>query len=94
MCFSAGVAVGAAALLRAHPAVDPQLAELPLWRAAAIGGLFGLTGQAGDLLASVLKRDAQLKDSGRSLPGFGGVLDVVDSVMLVAPVAFWLLKAP
>jgi phosphatidate cytidylyltransferase len=68
------------------------LAEMPLWRAAIIGILFGITGQAGDLLASVLKRDARLKDSGRSLPGFGGVLDVVDSVLLVAPVAFWALK--
>ena len=86
--------MGAVALLRRFPAIDPDLARLPAARAALIGVLFGATGQAGDLLASVLKRDARIKDSGHLLPGFGGVLDVVDSVLLVAPVAFWLLKTP
>ena len=94
LVLSGGVAMLAIVLSR-QVADDPrfhQLAEMPLWRAAFIGILFGITGQAGDLLASVLKRDARLKDSGHSLPGFGGVLDVVDSVLLVAPVAFWALK--
>jgi phosphatidate cytidylyltransferase len=55
------------------------------------GVVFGAVGQLGDLVASLLKRDAGVKDSGRSLPGFGGVLDVIDSPLLVAPVAFWWL---
>jgi phosphatidate cytidylyltransferase len=80
----------------AHGAADDirfqGVARITFPRAAAMGVLFGLTGQAGDLLASVLKRDARIKDSGQTLPGFGGVLDVVDSVLLVAPVAFWLLR--
>ncbi len=62
----------------------------PLFAAGA-GALFGLTGQLGDLVASLLKRDAGLKDSSSILPGFGGVLDVVDSPLVVAPLAFWLL---
>lgn len=62
------------------------------WQCLAAGVLFALTGQAGDLTASLLKRDAGLKDSSRVLPGFGGVLDVVDSPLLVAPVAYWLLQ--
>lgn len=61
----------------------------PAWTGLLAGVLFGITGQAGDLIASMFKRDAGLKDSSRLLPGFGGVLDVLDSPLLVAPVAFW-----
>ncbi len=61
--------------------------------AAVAGLLFALVGHAGDLMVSLLKRDAGLKDSGRSIPGFGGILDVLDSPLLVAPVAFWILEA-
>jgi phosphatidate cytidylyltransferase len=61
------------------------------WSAAGAGVLFGLIGQAGDLMASLLKRDAGIKDSGRILPGFGGILDVIDSPLLVMPFAYWWL---
>lgn len=58
-----------------------------------MGVLFGGLGQVGDLSASLLKRDAGVKDAGRALPGFGGILDLIDSPILVAPVAFWLLHS-
>lgn len=61
--------------------------------AIVAGVLFAVVGQAGDLLESLLKRDAGHKDSGRSVPGFGGVLDLLDSPLLVAPVAYWWLRA-
>lgn len=61
--------------------------------AAVAGLLFALVGHAGDLMVSLLKRDAGVKDSGQSIPGFGGLLDVLDSPLLVAPVAYWMVQA-
>lgn len=61
--------------------------------AAAMGALIGILGQLGDLTASLFKRDAGKKDSSDSLPGFGGWLDVLDSLLLVGPFAFWTLRA-
>ena len=67
------------------------LAGLHWAYALVVGVMLGLVGQAGDLIASMLKRDAAVKDSGASVPGFGGVLDVIDSPLLAAPVGYWLL---
>ncbi|MEX0776480.1 MAG: phosphatidate cytidylyltransferase [Phycisphaeraceae bacterium] len=64
----------------------------PLWAAACAGMLIGAVGQFGDLIASLFKRDAGIKDSGTSIPGFGGLLDVADSPLIVAPLAYWLLS--
>ena len=63
----------------------------PLWACLVPGVLFGVVGQAGDLMESVFKRDAAVKDSGATVPGMGGVLDVLDSVLLVGPLAYWWL---
>lgn len=65
--------------------------DYPLWAAALSGALFALLGQFGDLTASLFKRDAGIKDSASYIPGFGGLLDVVDSPLSVAPLAYWVL---
>lgn len=61
------------------------------WGLLWFGLLMAFFSVAGDLVASLLKRDATVKDSGDSIPGMGGVLDVLDSPLLAAPMAwfFW-----
>jgi phosphatidate cytidylyltransferase len=61
-------------------------------KAILFGIVIGGVGQAGDLLESLMKRDAQVKDSGNIIPGFGGLLDVIDSPLLAAPAAYLLFS--
>jgi phosphatidate cytidylyltransferase len=90
MALASVAAVGGVALHR-HAYGEAGLGTMSLGVAALVGAVFAVVGQAGDLLESVLKRDAGVKDSGQTVPGMGGVLDVLDSILLVAPVAFWIL---
>ncbi len=60
------------------------------WQPAVWGLCIGPIGVLGDLAESAMKRDAAVKDSGESVPGFGGVLDILDAVILGAPVAYML----
>jgi phosphatidate cytidylyltransferase len=64
------------------------LPKLGVPDAVALGILAGVSGQAGDLLVSVLKRSSGVKDSGGILPGHGGILDRVDALAFTAP-ATW-----
>ncbi|MEE9370249.1 MAG: phosphatidate cytidylyltransferase [Sedimentisphaerales bacterium] len=58
------------------------------WLAVIFGCCFAFIGQIGDLVESMIKRDAEQKDSASNVPGFGGVLDIVDSPLLAAPFAY------
>jgi phosphatidate cytidylyltransferase len=87
----------AAALIVA--AIARGLLHVPTlgWAAAAGFGLVvGLAAQLGDLMESMIKRDCARKDASAAVPGFGGVLDVLDSLLFAAPVAFgyWLWLGP
>lgn len=68
--------------------------HVSLWLGLVCGVTFGIVGQLGDLTMSLFKRDAGIKDSSTIIPGLGGALDVLDSPLLVAPVAYWLLAQP
>lgn len=78
------------ALIWLLPAFGLETSSGPLWW-IAFGVGVGCAGVIGDLAESLLKRDAGQKDSSRWMPGFGGVLDVLDSLLAAAPVAyvFW-----
>jgi len=58
------------------------------WSAVIFGFCFAFIGQMGDLAESMIKRDAKQKDSASRVPGFGGILDILDSPLLAAPFAY------
>ncbi len=62
---------------------------LEVWRWVAFGVIVGIAGLLGDLAESLIKRDAGRKDSSRWMPGFGGVLDLLDSILFAAPIAYF-----
>jgi len=67
----------------------PAILNFSSVQIAFMGAFFGAVGQLGDLSKSLIKRDCNVKDSGKLLPGMGGVLDVIDSLLFAAP-AFYL----
>ena len=70
----------------------PWIRHVPWWKGFIFGVVIGGIGQLGDLLESLMKRDAEVKDSGRLVPGFGGILDIIDSPLLAAPFAYLLFS--
>jgi phosphatidate cytidylyltransferase len=84
---SALISAAFAALFRAWlPAgFTPLFAALSALPIAALGIV-------ADLVESIIKRRANIKDSGATIPGIGGMFDVTDSLILTAPAAYWLLK--
>ena len=66
----------------------PQLAGLSITTCIVMGFIVGVIGQTGDFAESQLKRDAGVKDSSALIPGHGGMLDRLDSILFVAPATY------
>ena len=79
-------AVATAVIVAVSFAVSCDIMSLPA--AVFFGCCFAFIGQFGDLVESMLKRDAEQKDSANTVPGFGGILDVIDSPLIAAPFAY------
>jgi phosphatidate cytidylyltransferase len=62
------------------------------FEALFFGLVIGITGQVGDLCESYIKRSFDVKDTGSLIPGHGGMLDRIDSLLFAAPVFYYLLK--
>ena len=84
-----GAAGGLLFSVAAALALRPVFSGIPWPSLLILGLLLGVLGQLGDLSESVIKRDCQVKDSGRLLPGMGGILDVLDSLLFTAPICFF-----
>ena len=57
-----------------------------------LGALLGVLSQIGDLSESLIKRDCHVKDAARYLPGLGGVLDVIDSLLFTTPIFYFYVR--
>ena len=82
-----GVMMAGIAGYVAQPLLDPLTAV----ETAGLAVMMAIIGTMGDLMLSALKRDLELKDWSQMLPGHGGILDRVDSFILVAPALYWTL---
>ena len=86
LAFSMLASVGLFKLMPGH------LSALTLTHAVILGLLLGFAAVVGDLAESIVKRSTGAKDSGRLLPGIGGALDLIDSLLFTAPLLFFYMR--
>ena len=87
-----GALAGAVAAIVVGAAAGPALTGIGAAAGAGMGALIAVAAQAGDLVESAIKRQAGVKESSGLIPGHGGLLDRVDSLLLVGPVVYCYLR--
>ncbi len=85
-----GLAGGVATAMAAGAILSKPVLGAPIWFGLLLGFCLAIVGALGDLIESVIKRDVGIKDMSKLLPGHGGAMDRLDSLIVAAPVA-WVL---
>lgn len=91
---SIGGIVGVIVIIVAYAYIAGNIMNVSvnIYSAIAAGLIAGVVSQFGDLCASIIKREHNVKDFGNIMPGHGGVMDRFDSLLFVAPALYYLLK--
>lgn len=91
---SIGGIFGVALILVAYAFVTANIMDLRVnvFSVIVIGVISGTLSQCGDLCASIIKRENNIKDFGNLMPGHGGVMDRFDSFLFVAPIVYYILS--
>ncbi len=92
---SIGGVIGVTVILAAYTAIFANIMDITvnITSAVCIGLICGVISQFGDLCASIIKRENNIKDFGKIMPGHGGVMDRFDSFIFVAPVVYYFLNS-
>lgn len=86
--FAGAVLASAITALIARSMLGTAMGPVP---ALGLGAILGVVGQLGDLSESLIKRDCQVSDTSALMPGLGGILDVIDSLLFTAPLFYGFL---